>query len=258
MKLWEMLSISSSLSFKMTLPNISEERRKELSAFLSERGFSLRNLSLLDLAFRHSSSVNTPGAFQGNNERLEFLGDTVLDLVTAEYLFEKFPQKDEGDLSRMKSVVVSETVLSEVALRFGVDSLVILGRGEVLSGGNRKRAILADAMEAIIAVFFLDGGYEKASQFVLSFIPDEVMKVVNDTAHRDYKTLIQEFSQRVFKVSPKYETAYMEGPEHDRTFFMVCMVGHRKYGPAPGKSKKDGEQAAAKLAWQALCQREKS
>lgn len=237
----------------MDLPNISEKRRKELLAFLSERGFSLSNLNLLDLAFHHSSSVNTPGAFQGNNERLEFLGDTVLDLVTANYIFEKFPQKNEGDLSRVKSVVVSEAVLSEVALSFGVDSLMILGRGEVLSGGNRKRAILADALEAIIAVFFLDGGYEKATEFVLSFIPREVTNVINDTSHRDYKTMIQEFAQREFKVSPKYEMAYMEGPEHDRTFFMVCRIGNRTYGPASGKSKKDGEQAAAKIAWTELC-----
>ncbi|MGL4981874.1 MAG: ribonuclease III [Treponemataceae bacterium] len=234
------------LVFKNTL---SGQRKHLLISFQKKIGLCFKNLSLLNLAFHHRSFSNETTAEKINNEKLEFLGDAVLGMVAAAYLYETMSDKAEGDLAKIKSFVVCETALSQYALKIGVDACLILGKGEELSGGRTKKAILADALEAIIGAVYLDAGYKEAQQFVLSFIVPEVEKVLENRHSLDYKTMLQEFCQKKYKICPVYELVKKSGPEHDHTFWVVIRVVDKDFGPASGKNKKEAEQAAAQLAW---------
>ena len=228
---------------------LSKERRKELLDFCHRVNISVKNIDLLDQAFHHRSLTNERNHLK-NNERLEFLGDSVLGMVTASYLYITLANP-EGDLAKIKSAVVSEKALAPVALRFGVDKLLLLGHGEELTGGRQKPAILADAMEAIIGAIYLDSGYKAAEDYVLEFIVPEVNKVLKDGL-KDFKTLLQEAVQKKMKVCPKYELVGKKGPDHDQTFLISVQVGSKVFGPEAGKTKKEAEQKAAKIALSAL------
>jgi len=191
-------------------------------------------------------------ALRYNNERLEFLGDTVLGLSIASYLYKTMPEKTEGELSKIKSVVVSEMTLSQLALAIGIDSLLVLGKGEEFSGGRQKKAILADALEAVIGAVYMDSGYVPAEKFVLSLMIPEIIKVKENRHLRDYKTILQEYSQKKFKHYPEYILVKKTGPDHDRTFWVSVQVNGQTYGPEKGKNKKEAEQASAKIASEQL------
>ncbi|MCQ2593975.1 MAG: ribonuclease III [Treponemataceae bacterium] len=228
------------------------ERKRMLYDFEHKAGLKFKDINLLDCAFWHRSSTNENHNKHPNNERLEFLGDAVLGMATASHLYQSMADKPEGDLAKIKAVVVSEPVLSEIALGLGIDKCLILGKGEEQSGGRSKKAILADAMEAVIGAYYLDSGYTQASAFVLKYIVPEIAKVLDNKHIRDFKTLLQEFYQKQYKTCPVYELVKKTGPEHDRTFWVNVILSDVVYGPAKGKNKKEAEQAAAKLAWQAI------
>ncbi|EPF26879.1 ribonuclease III [Treponema socranskii subsp. paredis ATCC 35535] len=237
----------------MKRKTILSERKRKLIRFCKPLGLRFRNLELLDLAFRHRSYANESSEKRPeNNERLEFLGDSVLGLAAATYLYKTFENNPEGDLAKIKSVVVSEKTLAPIALRFGIDKMLVLGRGEELSGGRQKPAILADCMESIIGAYFLDAGYAAAETYVLSFLVPEIEKVQEDRGSKDYKTLLQELYQKKTKECPRYETVSVTGPDHDRTFSVTVYLGESAYGPESGKSKKEAEQKAAKKAYTIL------
>ncbi len=228
---------------------LSEKRERELSSFLKANGLAFNDLRLLNLAFTHTSYANECRGVSDNNERLEFLGDSVLGMITAEYLFSSFTRFHEGEFSKIKAVVVSEESLSEVALRIGVGDYILIGRGERSQGGNLKKAILADCMEAIIAALYLDQGLDKAKSFVLSFIPGQVEKfLANKLSYKDYKTELQEYLQKRRGKVPKYVLVSQTGPDHDQTFSVTVELGTKVYGPAEGRNKKSAEQAAARMA----------
>jgi ribonuclease-3 len=205
----------------------------------------------LNLSFIHRS-VSNESNFKLNNERLEFLGDAVLGAAVADLLYEQLPQSPEGDLARIKSVVVSEDILSAVARLLQIDNLLLLGKGEELSGGRTKKAILADALEALIGALFLDSGFKPAHAFVGRYIGPEIEKAAFRDYHRDYKSLLQELSQRLYRAYPEYRMVKRSGPEHERLFSMEVMVNGRTFGPGTGRSKKSAEQEAAKTAWEEL------
>ena len=230
---------------------ISAERLSALGSFCSSLSLKFSDMCLLELAFRHRSFSNEGGGRQ-NNERLEFLGDSVLGMATATYLYETLSGNAEGDLAKIKSVVVSEDTLAPIAKRIGIDRMLVLGRGEEMSGGRKKKAILADAMEALFGALYLDQGYEVAQKFVLSFIVPEVEKILENKGHRDYKTLLQEYFQKKCKECPRYEFVRRTGPEHDSTFWFSVRLRDEVFGPASGKSKKEAEQNVAKVAYLAL------
>ena len=233
--------------------NFLSERKKRLLAFCKPLGLRFHDLSLLELAFRHRSYSNEDDDKRPvNNERLEFLGDSVLGLAAAAYLYKTFEDNPEGDLAKIKAVVVSEKTLAPIALRFGIDKMLVLGHGEELSGGRQKPAILADCMESIIGAYFLDSGYAAAEKYVLSFLVSEIEKVHDDRGSKDYKTLLQELYQKKTKECPRYETVSVTGPDHDRTFSVTVHLGDAAYGPESGKSKKEAEQKAAKKAYMFL------
>ena len=205
----------------------------------------------MNLSFMHRSVSNESNQ-KINNERLEFLGDAILGAVTADLLYQTLSHKAEGDLARIKSVVVSEDVLSGVALELQIDSLLVLGKGEELSGGRTKKAILADALEALIGALYVDSGYKNAHTFVSRFISAEIERVLENKHHLDYKSLLQEFCQRKFKKYPDYRLIKRSGPEHSRIFWIDVTVNGKVYGPATGKNKKSAEREAAKLAYDKL------
>lgn len=220
-------------------------RKKDLMAFCKRVDIKFQNLELLEQAFHHRSSVNE-GKAAKNNERLEFLGDSVLGMVTAAYLYKNL-DNPEGDLAKIKSAVVSEKALAPVALNFGINKLLIMGHGEEKSGGRQKPAILADCMEAIIGAYYLDSGYKSAEKFVLSFIIPAINEVLEDGL-KDFKTLLQEKFQKISKKCPVYELIEKTGPDHDQTFVINVHLGDKIFGPAKGKNKREAEMLAAKMA----------
>ena len=227
-----------------------EKARKEaLNAFCKKVKIRFKNIELLDLAFHHRSITNEMKHIQ-NNERLEFLGDSVLGIATAAYLYNNF-SNPEGDLAKIKSAVVSEKALAPIAISFGIDKLLILGKGEESSGGRSKPAILADCMEAIIGAYYLDSGYKCAEKYVLEFIIPEINRTITNGV-KDYKTQLQELYQKKTKSTPKYELVSKTGPDHDRTFTVSVILNDKKYGPASAKSKKEAEQLAAKMALESI------
>lgn len=233
-------------------PPVSAERKEELQLFERHSTLKFRNLDLLNVAFSHRSFANESGGVVDNNERLEFLGDSVLGLAVAEYLHESLPERPEGDLAKIKSFVVSEASLSSIARAIRVDNFVLIGKGEEYSGGRAKKAILADAFEAIIGAYYLDSGWREAKRFVLEHLVPEINKVLENKHEKDYKTLLQEFAQKEFRSYPRYSLEKKTGPDHDRVFWMKVEVGGRKYGPGKGSNKKQAEQAAASIAFEAL------
>ena len=240
-------------SFK-TQP-VSAERKKELQLFQQLAGIRFKSFELLNLAFSHRSYANEQGEGIDNNEKLEFFGDTVLGLVVSEYLVLSLADKNEGDLAKIKSFVVSEDSLALIAKRLRVDNFILIGKGEELSGGRSKKALLADTMEAIIGAYYMDSGFKAARNLIRRFFNPEIHKVLEDRHRKDYKTLLQEHVQKHFKSYPHYRVMQKKGPDHNRTYWMEVSVGKDTFGPGMGKNKKEAEQNAASIAYEALMHR---
>ena len=237
----------------ITKQALDANRKKELELFCKELHLRFKNLAILDLAFHHRSYSNENTVYQHyNNERLEFLGDSVLGLATAAFLYKNM-ENPEGDLSRIKSCVVSEETLARIAKeKMYINRYLVLGKGEELTGGREKKAILADAVEAVIGALYIDSGYSVAEKFVLNLIVPEIYAVKEDKGLKNYKSILQEFYQRKYQDNPQYELVNVSGPDHDRTFSVLVRLGNISYGPAEGKNKKSAEQAAAHEACRAL------
>ena len=199
----------------------------------------------------HRSVSNETGV-KTNNERLEFLGDSILGAVCAALLYRSFIDKNEGELAKIKAVVVSEDILSALALNLQIDQMLLLGKGEEMSGGRTKKAILADAMEALIGALYLDCGYKAAFDFVSRCIMPEIKKTTGDDYHKDYKSLLQEHCQRQFRCYPDYVMVKRTGPEHARTFWMEVRIKGTVCGSGTGRNKKSAEQEAARVAWMGM------
>lgn len=233
-------------------PRISEKRKGELLLFQRISGLLFNDLNLLENALTHSSYAHESHPVQvSDNERLEFLGDSVLSLSVSEYLYRTY-NMSEGEYTRIRSFVVSEDSLAEVAKRLTVDNYILIGRGEELSGGREKKAILADCMEAVFGAYFLDRGYDEAKRFILSLLIPSIERMKDDPMRKDYKTTLQEYVQKRFKTIPHYTMTGSEGPEHDQEFSFTVSFQKQVFGPCTGHSKKDAEQNAAKLALERL------
>lgn len=217
--------------------------------FQNQVGLEFYDMDLLNLAFCHRSYVNESNEDIENNEKLEFLGDSVLGLITSEYLFTNFPEKAEGELARIKSFVVSENTLSKIAKVIKIDNFILIGKGEEYSGGRAKKAILADCMEAMIGAYYLDSGLKNVRDFMIGYLGPEIMCVIEDKHEKDYKTLLQEYIQKNFKTCPKYKMIKKIGPDHDKTFLVEVRIKDSVFGPGEGKNKKAAEQNAACIAY---------
>ena len=224
----------------------------KLDELCEELGYVFKDRSLLVRALTHSSfSYETTKSVQGSNEILEFLGDAVVNLVTAALLIEKFPDRQEGDLSKMRAELVNERSLAEVAKRIGLERKLLIGKSARVAGEEIPRSILADGVEALVGAVFLEAGYEAASRIVVRFIAP-LLEGVSLEKGTDYKTRLQEYTQRVYKVLPEYRLEGAEGAEHRKVFESSVWVLGEKRGVGRGRSIKASEQEAAKRAMEAF------
>ena len=223
---------------------------KELEKKLN---YTFRDPALLSEALSHSSYANEHRAAHLNsNERLEFLGDSVLGFVTAEFLFVQHPDLPEGDLTRIRAALVCEQSLYEVARKLELGKYLKLGRGEEAGGGRERTSILADATEAVFAAVYLDGGIGAASQLIHRVLLDAEKEEAVEERRRDYKTALQELVQRTPGRTITYQLVEETGPDHCRVFVMEVSVDEQVSGRGEGRSKKEAEQAAAKAALKLL------
>jgi len=214
-------------------------------------GYRFQNISLLQNALTHSSYANERWHNSLlSNERLEFLGDSVLGMLVAEYLFATFPERPEGELTRMRADMVCEKTLASVAGRIGLGEHLLLGHGEERFGGRSRNSILADAVESVIAACFLDGGLDAAKSFVQKFILVEVP--LTKLHNADYKTQLQELVQQKKNQNISYSLVGESGPDHDKKFDVEVSLNGQVVGNGCGSSKKRAEQMAAKAAIERL------
>lgn len=229
------------------MKNQVEMQAVDLSAFEQEIHYSFKNKKLLKQALTHSSYANEGKKHLRNNERLEFLGDSVLSIVVAEHLFRNFKHIPEGELTRLRASLVCEQALFEFSQKIHLGDYLLLGKGEENTGGRERPSIVSDAFEAVIAAVFLDGGMEEAKRYVLSFIPDDLTP---EMAHSlaDYKTALQEIIQQNREEKVEYVLTSESGPDHNKTFEIEVRLNSNVIGRGKGKSKKQAEQNAAKEA----------
>jgi ribonuclease-3 len=204
-------------------------------------------------ALTHKSFVNEHrGEGLLDNERLEFLGDAVIDLAVSHRLMERFPEAREGELSKIRAAVVDEAGLARMARELDLGALLRLGRGEELTGGRQKSSLLADAMEAVVAALYLGGGLEPVLCLLDRFLGDAFARAAAGTLDRDYKTQLQELAQSRLRASPRYRVIAEHGPDHSKVFEVELEIKGEVIGRGEGRSKKDAEQAAAKLALETM------
>jgi len=239
-------------SVRKEASDISKQREQELLLFQKIAKIEFRKFELLNEAFTHSSFANENKVNNvKDNERLEFLGDSVLSIVVSDWLFKNI-DGDEGEYTRIRSFVVSEDALYSIAKELTVDNYIRVGKGEEFTGGREKKAILADCMEAIFAAYYLDQGFEKVRQFILRMVVPAIQEVLSNKHKKDYKTMLQEYVQKHYKLVPDYRLIKTEGPDHNQKFYFSVIFKDKEYGPASGHTKKDAEQNVAKLAWKSL------
>lgn len=215
-----------------------------LTALQQELGYHFANSSLLVRALTHVSCERVKS--DGHNEVLEFLGDAVLDLAMSDLLMRRFPARSEGDLSRMRAALVNSTVLAEKAAALNLGELLRLGKGEARSGGRTKPSILAGAFEALLGAVYQDSGYEAARRLVEKYFGADLTE--KKLGQHDFKTRLQEISQMIFRTPPTYRLVEEIGPDHDKQFVTEIAVGGTVLGRGAGKTKKQSEQEAARLA----------
>lgn len=194
---------------------------------------------------------------QTDNERLEFLGDAVVDLAISHRLMERFPNADEGELSKLRALIVNEEGLARIARKIGLGELLQLGRGEDLTGGREKSSVLADALEAVIGAVYLGGGMVKVMELVDRFFAEALDGVALGRSGFDYKTLLQEDAQIRLKQSPRYRVVSEKGPDHEKIFEVEVLIGTDVYARSSGRSKKEAEQAAARETLEMLSRDQK-
>lgn len=223
---------------------LTPERKKQLKVLCEKLKVKVRDLELLDRALTHSSCRDKTGKMMESYERLEFLGDSVLSLSVSYILYHTNPSFAEGKLSAIRSSVVDEITLAEIGAQLDIYPYINLGKGEQLKDERAKKKVFADIMESIIAVLFLDGGYEKAFKFVeqIMYVPIE-QRLTEGT--RDYKTRLQQYSIERFKEYPSYAVVGERGPDHNKIFQVEVTVAGKYKGSGMGRSKKEAEQKAA-------------
>jgi ribonuclease III len=220
-----------------------------LAGFEEKTGIVFENKELLLQAFTHRSYLNERrGEGREHNERLEFLGDAVLELVITEFLFKKYPTKPEGDLTAIRAALVNTTSISNAASDLGMNDFLLLSKGEAKDTGRARQYILANTFEALIGALYLDGGYEKSQKFISDTLFKYANEIVSKKLWIDAKSAFQEKAQEYESVTPTYETLSAVGPDHDKVFTVGVFIGSEKIADGQGKSKQEAEQEAAERA----------
>jgi len=222
---------------------------KDFSIFEEKIGIEFKNKELLRQAFTHRSYINeNQGIVSGHNERLEFLGDAVLELVTTEELFKVFPNKPEGELTSIRSAMVNTISIGDAAKNLGANDFLLLSKGESKDTGKARSYILANTFEAIVGAIYIDSGYENSKKFISDCLFGEIEKIVREKTYIDSKSLVQEKAQEVVGTTPSYEVVSEVGPDHDKNFTIAIYFGEEKVATGKGKSKQEAEQEAARSA----------
>lgn len=239
---------------------MSPARKTEIEvafkAFQKKAGVQFKDPDLLRTAFTHRSYLNEARASKRemvvgagvHNERLEFLGDAVIELIVTDHLFRKFPHATEGDLTAYRAALVNATMLGDIAESLDVNDCLLLSRGEAKDTGRARATILANTIEAVIGAIYLDQGYSEAEKFVTSHVLNHIDEVVQKGLWRDAKSEFQELAQAKYGLTPVYKTVKSEGPDHARVFTVSVAVGDVVVAEGNGKSKQEAEQAAAQQA----------
>jgi len=222
-------------------------QKNQIETFIKKLGLENTQSDLIATALTHPSyTFENPGSGLENNQRLEFLGDAVLDFVVGEYLYLNYPERPEGELTKMRAAVVNETTLARKAKSIDLGQALFLGKGEQSSGGRDRASIIADALEAVIGAIYLQYGFEKVRKFILNMLVPEI-KELDEGNYGDFKTMLQEKAQK-----EEYDVSYKildeEGPDHDKLFTAGVYVHNELKGKGTGKTKKEAEQNAARLA----------
>ena len=225
----------------------AKEHENILKAVETALGYKFRDRSLILLALCHRSYMNERGwPLTQSNERLEFLGDSVVEIAVTHLLYEDFPEYPEGELTKLRAPLVQRSGLARAALRLGLGDHVLLGRGEEATGGRQKQSILADTFEAVVGALYMDGGFEVARGMVISCVEGMLHEIIKWGAG-DYKSELQELSAKRLGAVPRYRVR-AEGPDHYKTFHATVEVADSSFGPVTGSSKKEAEQGAARVA----------
>jgi ribonuclease-3 len=220
----------------------------DIREFEEKNNLDFKDKGLLKQAFTHRSYINENVSAGSHNERLEFLGDAVLELITTEELFKKYPHKSEGDLTAIRAAVVNTVSISEAATRLSMNDYLLLSKGESKDKGKAREYILANTFESVIGAIYLDGGYDIAKQFITNALFDKIENIVAKKLWRDAKSLVQEKAQEIVNVTPRYEVLDESGPDHDKNFTIGIFFADELIAKGIGKSKQEGEQAAAREA----------
>lgn len=231
----------------------TDENQESIQALEAKLGYTFRDDSLLQNALLHRSHVHVTGQDrEQSNERLEFLGDAVLGLVVNEDLYQKYPGRSEGDLTKMKALLVCGARLSEVAGQFELGAHIRMSRSEAATGGRKRSSILADTMEALIGAVYLDGGLGAARGVIQRLLLEGSDRVLAKRSLRNFKSRLQELIQARHKSPPRYRVMEVDGPDHDRLFKVAVTFNGRTLGMGEGRNKKTAEQNAARKALEAL------
>ncbi len=227
---------------------MDEARKIALAQLLANCGVTIEDISLINVALTHPTYVFENRHLHGeHNQRLEFLGDAVLGLLVGEHLYRRFPQCPEGDLTKMRATVVCENTLARKARQINLGSFLLLGKGEEMTGGRDRASILADVFEAVTGALYLTAGLETARQFVQTLLGEEIDHLVPGE-YGDFKTHLQEIVQRDFEENVTYHILHESGPDHDKRFVAGVFLQRKLLAEGTGRSKKEAEQNAARIA----------
>ncbi len=227
---------------------LSQDRIQELALLQEKLGYTFKDSELLNKALTHKSFVNENSQSLKDNERFEFLGDSVLDLIVSSHMVKTYPAFAEGTLSKIRAAVVNESCLAGLARDIDLGQYLLLGKGEESSGGRQKSSLLANAYEAMAGAVYQDSHLEAALDIFLPILEKEISKYANTARFRDYKSELQEYTQTQFSCIPNYKIVNEKGPDHAKVFEVVVVIQEGIRGRGSGKSKKEAEQGAAKGA----------
>lgn len=237
--------------------NTIENLLIEAPVIETKLNYIFHDRSLLILAFIHRSYINEHREVLQHNERLEFLGDSILGLLTAEYLYRNFPEYPEGDLSYLRSRLVEASSCVSYIQKINIEKHLLLGKGERMNDGRGRESILADLFEAIIGAIYLDGGIEATRNFIFDNFLNEI-KMTLKTPLANWKAILQDYCQKKYQQPPIYQVLEEHGPDHSKSFVIAVMVGKKEYGRGSGASKKEAQQSAAANAIERITQEQQT
>ena len=222
---------------------------KDFLILEKELGLNFKNKDLLQQAFTHRSYLNeNPGSNLEQNERLEFLGDAVMELIVTEYLYKEFPEKAEGDLTNWRAALVNAKMLTSVAEELGFNDYLLLSRGEAKEGGKARAYILANAFEALLGALYIDSGHKPCDEFIKKYLLVKLLDIIKDGSYKDAKSRFQEEAQERNSITPNYKVLRETGPDHNKNFAVGVYLGEELVAEGHGSSKQEAEEAAADLA----------